>query len=163
MRREGFNKVPVVINLQENSPIFLFLFSFFYKLGLKQSSNIIRLFFGVDPELIEMLCHDLKRPLMLKIPSVELNWNNSAKKSGPNFLHSDARDSLPVITNTRLQILLPRMVQPVISLRQQFFIQGQAGVDSFLMNDVISKNLYFPFTQVLSNVNLCLFIWNSEI
>lgn len=80
--REGFTKVPVVIfllfkltlNLQENSPIFLF-FSFFFFTNLDLNSHQISsdYFFGEDPELIEMLCHDLKRPLVLKTPSVQLN------------------------------------------------------------------------------------------
>lgn len=79
--REGFTKVPVVIfllfkltlKLQENSPIFLFFFFFFTNLDLNNHQISSDCFFGVDPDLIEMLCHDLKQPLMLKTPSLELN------------------------------------------------------------------------------------------
>lgn len=47
----------------------------------------------------------LERPsqsqtLMLEKPPVWLNYNKSTKKSGPKCFHSDAKDSLPVITNT---------------------------------------------------------------
>lgn len=77
--REGFTKVPVVIfllfkltlNLQENSPIFLSFF--FTNLDLNSHQISSDYFFGEDPELIEMRCHDLKRPLVLKTPSVQLN------------------------------------------------------------------------------------------
>ncbi len=39
-------------------------------------------------------------PFMLENLPMWLNYNNSVKKSGPKFLHSDVKDSLPVITNT---------------------------------------------------------------
>ncbi len=55
-----------------------------------------------SPDLnpIEMLWHDLKKAgFMLENPPMWLNYNNSAKMSGPKFLHSAVTDSLQVIAN----------------------------------------------------------------
>ncbi|KAK3537280.1 hypothetical protein QTP70_006990 [Hemibagrus guttatus] len=54
-----------------------------------------------SPDLnpIEMLWHDLKRWFMLENPPMWLNYNNSAKMSGPKFLHSAVTDSLQVMEN----------------------------------------------------------------
>ena len=46
-----------------------------------------------------------KRWLVLRNPPMWLNWKHPAKKSGPTFLHSDVKDSLPVITKAWLQLL----------------------------------------------------------
>ncbi|KAK3552772.1 hypothetical protein QTP86_022461 [Hemibagrus guttatus] len=56
---------------------------------------------GQSPDLnpIEMLWHDLKRWFMLENPPMWLNYNNSAKMSGPKFLHSAVTDSLQVMEN----------------------------------------------------------------
>ena len=56
----------------------------------------------------------LKRWFMLENPPVWLNYNNSAKMSGPTFLHSAVKDSLQVIAKAWLQLLLLRVAQPVI-------------------------------------------------
>ncbi len=54
-----------------------------------------------SPDLnpFEMLWHDLKQSIHARKPSNVAELNNSAKKSGPKFLHSDVKDSLPVIAN----------------------------------------------------------------
>ncbi len=56
----------------------------------------------------------LKRRFMLENPPMWLNYNNSAKMSGPKFLHSAVTDSLQVIANAWWQLLLLRVAQPVI-------------------------------------------------
>lgn len=57
---------------------------------------------------IQLRCcgRTLKRRLMLENPPMWLNYNNSAKIRGPTFLHSAVEDSLPVIVNAWLQLLL---------------------------------------------------------
>ncbi len=74
-----------------------------------------------SPDLnpFEMLWHDLKQSIHARKPSNVAELNNSAKKSGPKFFHSDVKDSLPVISNAWLQLLLQRVAQPVI--RQLLF------------------------------------------
>ncbi len=77
-----------------------------------------------SPDLnpIEMLWHDLKQSIhALKPSNVAEIKNNSAKRSGPKFLHSDVRDSLPVIANAWLQLLLQRVAQLVIRFRGNYF------------------------------------------
>ncbi len=61
----------------------------------------------------------LKRRFMLENPPMWLNYNNSAKMSGPKFLHSAVTDSLQVIANAWWQLLLLRVAQPVIRFRGQ--------------------------------------------
>ncbi|KAK3569486.1 hypothetical protein QTP86_031421 [Hemibagrus guttatus] len=54
-----------------------------------------------SPDLnpIEMLWHDLKKVVHARNPPMWLNYNNSAKMSGPKFLHSAVTDSLQVMEN----------------------------------------------------------------
>ena len=63
--------------------------------------NKIKVLEWPSPDLnpIEMLWHDLNGQFMLENPSMWLDSNNSAKQSGPKFLHRDVKDSLPVILN----------------------------------------------------------------
>ncbi len=68
----------------------------------------------------------LKRRFMLKNPPMWLNYNNSAKMSGPKFLHSAVTDSLQVIANTWWQLLLLRVAQPVIRFRGQALFPHRA-------------------------------------
>lgn len=53
------------------------------------------------PTQIKLLCvgMTLNQPLVLGNPPMWLNYKNPAKKSGQDFLHSDVKDSLLVITN----------------------------------------------------------------
>ncbi len=70
----------------------------------------------------------LKRQFMLENPPMWLNYNNSAKMSGPKFLHSTVTDSLQVIANAWLQLLLLRVAQPIIRFRgQALFHTGPCG------------------------------------
>ncbi len=69
-----------------------------------------------------------KRRFMLENPPMWLNYNNSAKMSGPKFLHSTVTDSLQVIANAWWQLLLLRVAQPVIRFRgQALFHTGPCG------------------------------------
>ncbi len=53
-----------------------------------------------DLNSIEMLWHDLKKAVHARKPSnMWLKYNNSAKMSGPKFLHNTVTDSLQVIAN----------------------------------------------------------------
>ncbi len=64
-----------------------------------------------SPDLnpIEMLWHDLKQSFHALKPS------NVAEQCGPQFLHSNVKDS--VFANAWLQLLLQRVAQPVIRFR----------------------------------------------
>ncbi len=103
----------------------------------------------------------LKRWFMLENPPMWLNYNNSAKMSGPKFLHSAVTDSLQVIANAWLQLLLLRVAQPVIRFRRQaFFHTGPCGF-GFCFPFIIKKNSF-------KNCMLCYlwllfkFVWWSE-
>ncbi len=94
----------------------------------------------------------LKRRFMLKNPPMWLNYNNSAKMSGPKFLHSTVTDSLQVIANAWLQLLLLRVAQPVIRFRgQALFHTGPCGFGfcfPFIIKNFIQK-LHVVFTCYL--------------
>lgn len=62
------------------------------------------------------------RLFTLENPPVWINSNNAAKKCGPKFLHSNVKDSLPVIVNTWCTWLLKRVAQPAIRSRGDYFI-----------------------------------------
>ncbi len=71
----------------------------------------------------------LKRWFMLENPPMWLNYNNSAKMSGPKFLHSAVTHSLQVIANAWWQLLLLRVAQLVIRFRgQAIFHTGPCGI-----------------------------------
>ena len=61
----------------------------------------------------------LTRQFMLENLPMWLNDNNSAKMSGPKFLHSTVKDSMQGIANAWLQLLLLRVAQTVIRVRAQ--------------------------------------------
>ncbi len=94
----------------------------------------------------------LKRRFMLENPPMWLNYNNSAKISGPKFLHSAVTDSLQVIANAWWQLLLLRVAQPVIRFRgKHFFTQGHVGFGfcfPFIIKNFIQK-LHVVLTCVI--------------
>ncbi len=100
---------------------------------------------------------------MLENPPMWLSWNNSAKKSGPKFIHSNVNDSLPVIVNAWLQLLLQRVAQPVIRFRGQLIfhiVPGRFGQLFSLnkWNHYFKTVLYLP-ELYLCNIKMCLMIW----
>ncbi len=94
----------------------------------------------------------LKRRFMLENPPMWLNYNNSAKMSGPKFLHSAVTDSLQVIANAWWQLLLLRVAQPVIRFRgQALFHTGPCGFGfcfPFIIKNFIQK-LHVVLTCVI--------------
>lgn len=62
-----------------------------------------------------------KRSLMLG------KWLLLCKEEWLKYLHSDVRDSLPVITNAWLQFLVGRTAKPVIGFRRQFVFHTIPG------------------------------------
>ncbi len=94
----------------------------------------------------------LKRRFMLENPPMWLNYNNSAKMSGPKFLHSAVTDSLQVIANAWWQLLLLRVAQPVIRFRgQTLFHTGPCGFGfcfPFIIKNFIQK-LHVVLTCVI--------------
>ncbi len=106
----------------------------------------------------------LKRRFMLENPRMWLNYNNSAKMSGPKFLHSAVTDSLQVIANTWWQLLLLRVVQPVIRFRgQTLFHTGPCGFGFCF--PFIKKNLNLKTACCVYLCYLWLifkFVWWSE-
>ncbi len=76
-----------------------------------------------SPDLnpIEMLWHDLKHSIHARKPSNVAEFKQFCKEEWTKFLHSDVKDSLPVITNAWLQLLLQRVAQPVIRFRGNYF------------------------------------------
>ncbi len=85
----------------------------------------------------------LNSPFMLENPPMR------AKKSGPNFLHNDVKDSLPVIANDVLHLLLPRVAQPVFRFRgNDFFTQVWTAFFP-LINEITISQLHFVFTCVI--------------
>ncbi len=75
----------------------------------------------------EMLWHDLKQSIHARKPSNVVELKQFCKKSGPKFLHSDVKDSLPVIANAWLQLLLQRVAQPVFRFRGQLLFHVVPG------------------------------------
>ncbi len=102
----------------------------------------------------------LKRRFMLENPPMWLNYNNSAKMSGPKFLHSAVTDSLQVIANTWWQLLLLRVAQPVIRFRgQALFHTGPWRFGycfPFIIKNFIQK-LHVVLTCVIFDLYLNLF------
>ncbi len=94
----------------------------------------------------------LKRRFMLSNPPMWLNYNNSAKMSGPKFLHNTVTGSLQVIANAWLQLLLLRVAQPIIRFRgQALFHTGPCGFGfcfPFIIKNFIQK-LHVVFTCVI--------------
>ena len=82
---------------------------------------------SLDFSPIEMLWHDLKEAIHGITPQCGWIKNNSAKNSGPKFLDCDVKDSLPVIANAWLQVLLPRVAQPLIRFRGQLLFHIGPG------------------------------------
>ncbi len=106
----------------------------------------------------------LKRRFMLENPPMWLNYNNSAKMSGPKFLHSAVTDSLQVIANAWLQLLLLRVAQPVIRFRgQALFHTGPCGFGfcfPFIIKKLHSKTaccVYLCYLWLIFK-----FVWWSE-
>lgn len=83
----------------------------------------------------------LNKLLMLENSPMRVNESNSAKKGGAKFLHSDVKDSSPVIAKAWLEFLMPRVVQPG-SGDNWFFTQGQVGLEPFVC-------LHFILTWVI--------------
>lgn len=54
---------------------------------------------------------------MLKTSQMWLKLNKSVKKSGPKFLYSDMKDSLPVDSKCLVAVLLPIVAQAVTRFR----------------------------------------------
>ncbi len=82
---------------------------------------------------IEMLWHDLKQSIHAQ-KTPQCGWFKTILQEewATKFLHSDVKDSLPVIANAWLQLLLQRVAQPVIRFRGQLlFHVVPAGLDSF--------------------------------
>ncbi len=106
----------------------------------------------------------LKRQFMLENPPMWLNYNNSAKMSGPKYLHSAVTDSLQVITNAWLQLLLLRVAQPVIKFRgQALFHTGPCGF-GFLFS-LHNKKLHSKTARCVYMCYIWLilkFVWWSE-
>ncbi len=106
----------------------------------------------------------LKRRFMLENPPMWLNYNNTAKMSGPKFLHSAVTDSLQVIANAWLQLLLLRVAQPVIRFRgQALFHTGPCGFGfcfPFIIKKLHSKTaccVYLCYLWLIFK-----FVWWSE-
>ncbi len=76
---------------------------------------------SLDLNLIEMLWHDLKQSFHAWNPSNVAELINSTKKSEPKFLHSDVKDSLPVIANAWLQLLLQLCHNQLLNLGGNYF------------------------------------------
>lgn len=86
--------------------------------------------------------------LLKKVSSVA-----EPKNSGSKFFHSDVEDSLPVITNSWLQFLLPWVAQPFTRLR---FTQGRVGLETFSLtkrNPNLKTALYI-YSGYLSLINI---------
>lgn len=68
-------------------------------------------------------------------PPMRLDYNNFAKMSQPELLPGTVKDSLQVITNTWLHLLLLRVANLVMRFRGNHFFffppQGHVGLDSF--------------------------------
>ncbi len=90
---------------------------------------------------------------MLENPPMWLNYNNSAKMSGPKFLHSAVTDSLQVIANAWLQLLLLRVAQPVIRFR---------GPTLFHTTVYSSPQSRF-FTHMFPFISLFVFVWQAQV
>ncbi len=75
-----------------------------------------------SPELnpIEMMWHHLKQSFHARKPSNVAELKQFCKEEWAKFLHSDVKDSLPVIANTWLHLLLKRGAQPVIRFNYFF-------------------------------------------
>ncbi len=105
----------------------------------------------------------LKRRFMLENPPMWLNYKNSARMSGPKFLHSAVTDSLQVIANAWLQLLLLRVAQPVIRFRGQALSHtGPCGFGfcfPFIIKKLHSKTACCVY---LCYLWLFKFVWWSE-
>ena len=89
-----------------------------------------------------------------------MNYNNSPKKSGTKFLHSDVKDSLPVISKVWLQLSLPRVARPGIRFMEQLLFRAWLVWIAFLMNE---WKIHFVFSQVIFDIQICLMIWNMQV
>ncbi len=69
--------------------------------GLKKNKIKVLEWPNKNPDLnpIEMLWHDLKQSFHARKPFNAAELKHSSKKRGPTFLHSDVKDSLPVIAS----------------------------------------------------------------
>ncbi len=105
-----------------------------------------------DLNLTEMLWHDLKQTINAWKPSNVAELKQFCKEEWAKFLHSDVKDSLPVIANAWLQLLLERVVQPVIRFRGKLLFYlgpGRFGQLFPLINEIIISKLHFVFTRVI--------------
>ncbi len=82
-----------------------------------------------SPDLnpIEMLWHDLKQSFHAWKHSNVAEFKKNAKKSSQKFLHSNVKDSFPVIANAWLQLLLQSVAQQVIRCRGQLLFHVGPG------------------------------------
>ncbi len=118
-----------------------------------------------SPDLnpIEMLWHDLKQSFHAWKHANEAELKQLCKEEWPKFLHSDVKDSLPVITNAGLQLLLRRVAQPVITFRGQFFFYVVPCRFGQILS--LTWNHYFKTAFCIYSGYLCVilkFVWWSE-
>ncbi len=117
-----------------------------------------------DLNLIEMLWHDLKQSIHARKPSNVAELKQFCKEEWTKFLHSDVKDSLTVISNTWLQLLLQRVAQPVIRFRGQLLFH--VGPGSFGQLFYLNKwNHYFKTAFCIYSGYLCVIlklVWWSE-
>ncbi len=107
----------------------------------------------------------LKRRFMLENPPMWLNYNNSAKMSGPKFLHSAVTDSLQVIANAWWQLLPLRVAQPVICQGSVLCVMCSRLLCPYLVCFLSSSDVIIirvnscPAVFVsLSVINLCILV-----
>ncbi len=111
-----------------------------------------------------MLWHDLKQSIHAQKPSNVAELKQFCKEEWAKFLHSDVKDSLPVIANAWLQLLPQRVAQPVIRFRGQLLfhvVPGRFG-QLFPLN---KWNHHFKTAFCIYSGYLCVIlksVWWSE-
>ncbi len=86
-------------------------------------------------------------------------------KSGPKFLHSDVKYSLPIIADAWLQLLLQRGAQPVIRFRGKLLFHigpGRFGQLFPLINEIIISKLHLYLLR-LSLCNIKISWWSETL
>ncbi len=122
-----------------------------------------------SPDLnpIEMLWHDLKQSFHAWKHANEAELKQLCKEEWPKFLHSDVKDSLPVITNAGLQLLLRRVAQPVITFMGQFiFLCSALQVwTDFVpyMKSLFQNCILYLLGLSLCNIKISLMIWIIQV
>ncbi len=119
---------------------------------------------SLDLNPIEMLWHDLKLSFHAWKPSSVAELKQFCKEEWAKILPQRCEDSLPVIANAWLQLLLQRVAQPVIRFRGQLLfhiVPGRFG-QLFSLN---KWNHYFKTAFWIYSGYLCViltFVWWSE-